>query len=70
MSCVMRNQSSGFPARYDMNQAVQPWKMARGLKFWVSEKRDCITYVAKTKVLISIADLLLCFRICKMQVFS
>ena len=39
----------------DTNWAVQPQKMARGLKFWIKQKRDCIVYVAKTKVLISCA---------------
>ena len=29
--------SSGFPTRSDTNQAVQTQKMARGLKFWISE---------------------------------
>ena len=29
----MRNRSSGFPTRSDTNRAVQPQKMARGLKF-------------------------------------
>ena len=29
------NLSSGFPTRSDKNQAVQPQKIARGLKFWI-----------------------------------
>ena len=28
------NLSSGFPTRSDINKALQPQKMARGLKFW------------------------------------
>ena len=27
----------GFPSRFDTNWAVQPQKMARGLKFWNEE---------------------------------
>ena len=33
MSCVVRKLYSGFPPRFDMNQAIQPQKMARRLKF-------------------------------------
>ena len=35
----------------DINQAVQPQKMARGLKF--RKQRDCTIYEVKTKALIS-----------------
>ena len=34
---LWENRSSGFPTRSDTNQAVQPQKMARGLKFCISE---------------------------------
>ena len=46
-----------FTTRSDTNRAVQPQKMARGLKLWIQDvvKRDCTIYVAKTKVLISCA---------------
>ena len=30
---MRENRYSGFPTRSDTNQAVQPQKMARGLKF-------------------------------------
>ena len=30
-----KNLSSGCPTRTDTNQAVQPQKMARGLKFFI-----------------------------------
>ena len=59
MSHIARKPFSGFPTRSDTNRAVQPQKMARGLKFRKYEVE------AKTKVLISCADLRLCFRICK-----
>ena len=42
-----------FPTRSDRNRAVQPQKMARGLKFQIRKKRDCTIHVAKTKALIS-----------------
>ena len=29
------NLFSGFPTRFDTNRAVQPQKVARGLKFWI-----------------------------------
>ena len=40
--------------------------------FRLRKKKDCTTLLVKTKALISYceADLLICFRICKMLVFS
>ena len=35
MSLVLRKPVFGFPTRSDTNRAVQPQKMARGLKFWI-----------------------------------
>ena len=35
MSSVMRNLSSGFPTKSDTKRAVQPQKIATGLKFGV-----------------------------------
>ena len=35
MSLLVRKKSSGFQIRSDTNRAVQPQKMARGLKFWI-----------------------------------
>ena len=37
LSPLGENLSSGFPTRLDINQAVQPRKMAIGLKFWILE---------------------------------
>ena len=37
MSLVVRKPDSGFPTRSDTNQAVQPQKRARGLKFQIKE---------------------------------
>ena len=44
--------SSGYPTRSDTNQAVQPQKMARGLRLRIGKLRDCPIYVAKIKPLI------------------
>ena len=33
----MRKPSLGFPTRSDTNQALQPQKMTRGLKFWIKK---------------------------------
>ena len=55
--------------RHELGVRLQ--KMARGLKFRIKEVEG-LYYVAKTKALISdyrAADLSLCFRICKKQVF-
>ena len=49
----LRLSASVFPTRSDTNPAVQPQKMARGLKFW--KWRDCTIYVVKTKAQISCA---------------
>ena len=35
LSRVKRKRSLGFPTRFDTNRAVQPQKMARGLKFLI-----------------------------------
>ena len=35
MSCVARKHVCGLPTRSDRNQALQPQKIARGLKFWI-----------------------------------
>ena len=55
LSRVMRKQTFWFPTWSDTNQAVQPQKIARVLKFQIRKLRDCTTYVAKTKALISFA---------------
>ena len=77
MSAVMKHLSSGFLTRSHTNRAVLPQnfssfeKMDRGFRM----KRDCTIYVAKTKALISCTVTgqlicILCFRICKKEVFS
>ena len=67
--------SSGSPTRLDINQTVQPQKMARGVKFWILEVEGLYYLCTKNKD----ADLLPCYRaadlrlvlhICEKQVFS
>ena len=63
------------------NRAVQPQKMARSLKFPIQEVEGlyylCIENIAADQLCINdqlhgygAADLRLCFRICKKQIFS
>ena len=71
----MRNRSSGFPTRSDTNQAVQPQKIARGLKFWILVVEELHYMCGENKGPDQLhgyhkADLCLCFRICKKPVFS
>ena len=75
MSLVLRKPVFGFPTRSDTNQAVQPQKMARGLKFQISEVERLYYPCGENKGAdqlrgYSEADLRLCFRICKNPVFS
>ena len=72
---VMRKPTFWFPTWSDTNQAVQLRKMARGLKLRIKEKEalDCPSSENKGADQLcsySEADLRLCFRICKKQVFS
>ena len=58
-----------------MNQAVQSKKMARGLKFWIKEVERFYYLGSENKGADQLygyhtADLRLCFRIGKKQVFS
>ena len=71
----MRNWSSRFHTRSDTNQAVQPHKMARGLKFRIKEVEGLYYLCSENKGADQLrgyreADLRLCFRICKKPVFS
>ena len=71
----MRNRSSGFPTRSDTNRAVQPQKMARGLKFRIYEEEGLHYPYSENKDADQLCgyrttDLRLCFRICKNPVFS
>ena len=72
---LMRNWSSGFPIRSHTNQAVQPQKMSRGLKFRFWKEEGLFYLCCENKGAEQLhgyweADLRLCFHICKMPVFS
>ena len=54
-----------FPNRSDTNRPVQAQKQARSLKFWIYKVEKLYYPLAKTKALISEADLRLCFRLCR-----
>ena len=64
-----------FPNRSDTNQAAQSQKQARSLKFWILEEEEVYYPCSENKGADQIrsnreADLLLCFRICRLLVFS
>ena len=65
----------GFPTRSVTNWAVQSQKMVRDFKFWIHEEEALYYLCSENKSAdqlrgYSAADLRLCFRMCKNQVFS
>ena len=75
LSQFMRKPTFWFPTRSDAKQAVQSQKMARGLKFGIYEVEGLYYPSSENKGADQLcgyreADLRLCFRICKMKVFS
>ena len=67
--------SSGILVRFETNRIVQLQKMARGLKFCIYEVEVFYYICSEIKCNDHLhsycaADLRLCFRICKIQVFS
>ena len=71
----MRKPTFWFPTWSDTNQAVQLQKMARGLKFRIYVEEGLYYPCSENKGADQLrgyreADLRLCFRICKMLVFS
>ena len=69
------NLFSGYPTRSDTKRAVQPQKMARGLKFPIKEVEGLYYACSENKGADQlhgnhVADLHLCFLICKKQVSS
>ena len=64
-----------FPKRSDTNQAVQSQKQARSLKFRILEEEEEYNPCSENKGADQLcgyrkADLRLCFRICRLLVFS
>ena len=75
MSRVMRKPTFWYPTWSYTNQAVQLQKMARGLTFRIKEVEGLYYICSENKGADQLrgyreADLRLCFRICKMLVFS
>ena len=71
----MRKPIFCFPTYSDTNQAVQLQKIARGMKFWIMKVEGSYYLGSENKGANQLrghreADLRLCFRICKMLVFS
>ena len=71
----MRKPTFWFPTWSDTNQAVQLQKMARGLKFKIKKVEGLDYLCSENKGADQLrgyreADLRLCFRLCKMLVFS
>ena len=64
-----------FPNRSDTNQAVQSQEQARSLKFLIKEEEEVYYPCSENKGADQLrgyreADLRLCFRICRLLVFS
>ena len=75
LSLVVRKPVFGVLTWSDTNRAVQPKKMARGVKFRIKNEEVLYYPCSKNKGADQLscfreADLRLCFRICKKPVFS
>ena len=75
LSRVMRKLTFWFPTWSDTNQAVQLQKMARGLRFSDLKVEGLYYPCGENRGADQLrgyreADLRLCFRICKMLIFS
>ena len=71
----MRNRSSGYPTRPHTNQAVQPHKMARDLKFHIQRVEGLYYLCSENKGADQLhgyreVDLRLCFRMYAKRRFS
>ena len=75
MSHLAGKPTIWFPNRSDTNQAVQAYKQARSLKFWIYEEEEVCYPCSENKGADQLqsyceADLRLCFCICRLLVFS
>ena len=69
----MRKPTIWFPNKSHTKRSVQLKKTASSLKFRIYKEEELYYREAKTKALISFAvtaDMRLCFRLCKLLVFS
>ena len=74
-AATRENQQCGFWPGLTQSRLYSHWRWLEAWKFEFREWRYCTIQVAKTKALISFAvtakaDLRLCFRICRLLVFS
>ena len=74
-AATSENRSSGFPTRSHTNRATQLLNMARGLEFPIHEVERLYYLCSENKGADQLCgyrttDLHLCFRICKIPVFS
>ena len=75
MSRLVGKPTMWFPNRSDTNWAVQAQKMARDWKFWIQKVEELYYPCSENKGADQLrsyceADLRLCFRICRLLVFS
>ena len=75
MSRLVGKQTMWFPNGSDTNQAVQSQKLARSLKFRIKEEEEVYYLCSENEGDDQLrgyreADLRLCFRICRLLVFS
>ena len=75
MSHLVGKPTMWFPNRSDTNQAVQSQKQARSLKFRFKEEQELYSPSSESKGADQLrgyreADLRLCFRLCRLLVFS
>ena len=72
---MRENRSSRFPTRSDINGSVRSQKMVKSLKFRIYDEEKFYYPSGETKGADQLrsyceSDLRLCFRICKIPVFS
>ena len=65
----MRKQKCWFWPGVTQTRLYSYWRLLEAWNFGFRKKRNCTIQVAKTKALISFADLRVYFRICKTLVF-
>ena len=75
MSRLVGKPTMWFPNRFDINRPVQLQKQARSLKFWSYVEEELYYPSSENKGADQLrgyreADLRLCFRICRLLVFS
>ena len=75
MSRLVGKPTMWFPTRSDTNRPVQAQKMARGWKVWTWKEEGLYYPCSENKGADQLrsyceADLRLCFRLCRLLVFS